>query len=582
MAWLFPSLRGYQPAWLRGDLIAGLTVWAVLVPESLAYASIAGVSPVVGLYAAPPALVLYALFGSSRHLIVGPMSATAALSAATVADLVAPASHDFAAFTAALAIATGAAALVAGVLRLGFVANFISEPVLKGFIIGLALTIIIGQVPKLLGVSGGDGDFFEKLADVVGKVGDTHGATLVVGLGSLAVVLGLRRVAPIVPGSLAAVALAVAAVQLLDLDHHGVAIVGHIDAGLPSVGVPAVSLHDFGSLAAGGVAVMLVGFAEGLAAAKTYAAREHYDIDADRELVGLGAANAASGLVGGMVVNGSLSKTAVNGGAGAHSQVSGLAVAVLTVVTLLFLTGLFEQLPEATLAAVVIAAVIELVDIAALVALHRVWSVRLGEAYGPAARPDFIAAVAALLGVLVFDTLPGLFIGIGVSLVLLLFRASRPHVAVLGRVPGTEDRYSDVRGRPGNRVPERATILRVESGLFFANADVVRRALRTHAAEDHVDAIILDAEAIPSVDISAARMLSDAAAELRDRGVTLLLVHGVGQVRDVLRAVVDEDPELQIVYPTIAQALAAAAPPVRDPSPRPGEPASPVPPGGSR
>jgi MFS superfamily sulfate permease-like transporter len=415
VGWLFPSLRQYHPNWLRGDLVAGLTVWAVLVPESLAYASIAGVSPVVGLYAAPPALLFYALFGSSRHLIVGPMSATAALSAATVADLVAPASQDFAAFTAALAITTGVAALLAGILRLGFLANFISEPVLKGFIIGLALTIIIGQVP--------------------------------------------------------------------------------------------------------GIAVMLVGFAEGLGAAKTYAAREHYEIDADRELIGLGAANVTSGLASGMVVNGSLSKTAVNGGAGAHSQVSGLVVAALTVVTLLFLTGLFEQLPEATLAAVVIAAVIELVDFGALVTLHRVWSVRLGDAYGPAARPDFLAALAALFGVLIFDTLPGLFIGIAVSLILLLYRASRPRVAVLGRVPGTSDQYTD---------------------------------------------------------ISGARMLNDTAAELRERGITLMLVHDVGQVRDVLRATVGEDPELQTVYPTIAEALAAAMGGRGAVSPSAGESSSPA------
>jgi high affinity sulfate transporter 1 len=557
VAGLFPSLRHYRPTWLRGDLIAGLTVWAVLVPESLAYASIAGVSPVVGLYAAPPALVFYALFGSSRHLIVGPMSATAALSAATVADLVAPAGENFAAFTAALAITTGVAALAAGFLRLGFLANFISEPVLKGFIIGLALTIIIGQVPKLLGVPGSEGDFFAKLVDVAGEIDDTHGATLAIGVGSLAVVLGLRRVAPMVPGSLVAVALGIGAVQLLNLDDHGVDIVGPIDSGLPSIGVPDVSLHDFGALTAGGIAVMLVGFAEGLGAAKTYAAREHYEIDANRELVGLGAANVTSGLASGMVVNGSLSKTAVNGGAGAHSQISGLVVAALTVITLLFLTGLFEQLPEATLAAVVIAAVIELVDFGALVALHRVWSVRLGDAYGAAARPDFLAAVAALLGVLVFDTLPGLFIGIAVSMILLLYRASRPRIAVLGRVPGTDDQYTDVRGRPENQLPDHATILRVESGLFFANADVVRRALRRHAAEDRVQAIVLDAESIPFVDISAARMLGDVAAELRERGVALLLVHDVGQVRDVLRAVVGEDPELQAVYPTIADALAA-------------------------
>ncbi len=258
-----------------------------------------------------------------------------------------------------------------------------------------------------------------------------------------------------------------------------------------------------------------------------------------------------------MVVNGSLSKTAVNGGAGAHSQISGLVVAALTVLTLLFLTGLFEQLPEATLAAVVIAAVIELVDVRALVELHRVWSKRLGEAYGPAARPDFLAAVAAMLGVLIFDTLPGLFLGITVSLLLLLFRASRPRVAVLGKVPGSEDRYADVRGRPAVVRPSGVTVLRVESGMFFANADVVRRAIRDHARDDDVRAIVLDAEAIPFVDITAARMLAETAEELRERGTTLLLVHDIGQVRDMLRSVVGAPAALRTVHPTITAAIAA-------------------------
>ncbi len=193
-------LRGYDRRWLRGDLVAGLTVWAVLVPESLAYASIAGVSPVVGLYAAPGALILYAALGSSRHLVVGPMSATAALSAATVADLVPVGDSRFAAITAGLAITTGLAALLAGLLRLGFLASFISEPVIKGFIVGLALTIIVGQLPKLFGVEKGEGDFFEQLWDLVTALGDTDLLTLAVGLLSLAVVLGLRRVAPVCPG----------------------------------------------------------------------------------------------------------------------------------------------------------------------------------------------------------------------------------------------------------------------------------------------------------------------------------------------------------------------------------------------
>ena len=312
MGWLFPSLRGYHGSWLPGDLLAGLTVWAVLVPEALAYASIAGVSPVVGLYAAPGALILYAALGSSRQLIVGPMAAAALLSAATVGALVPVGGGRFAGLSAALAITVGLLALVAGLLRLGFLANFISEPVLKGFIIGLALTIIVRQLPKLLGIKQGSGDFFAQLWNVITHLGDTQGLTLLVGVLSLVVIIGLRRVAPRVPGSLVAVVLGIAAVKLFNLDQHGVEIVGSIKSGLPSFGVPGVHASDVGALAAGGVGVMLVCFAEGLAAAKTYAAREHQQIDANRELLGLGGANLASAVSSGIVVAGSLSKTAVN------------------------------------------------------------------------------------------------------------------------------------------------------------------------------------------------------------------------------------------------------------------------------
>ncbi len=356
MSWLFPSLHGYRRGWLRGDLIAGLTVWAVLVPEALAYASIAGVSPVVGLYAAPGALILYAALGSSRQLIAGPMSATAALSAATVAALV------------------------------------------------------------------------------------------------------------------------------------------PIKSGLPTLGTPNVHLKDLGTLVAGGIGVMLVGFAEGLGAAKTYAAREHYEIDANRELLGLGGANVAAGLSSGMVVNGSLSKTAVNGAAGARTQLSGLIVAALSILTLLALTGLFEDLPEATLAAIVIAAVIELVDYHALIELYRAHTERLGREFGFASRPDFIAAVAALLGVTVFDTLPGLFIGIGISLLLLIYRASRPYIAALGREPGPDGRYSDINRHPENELPSHVAVLRIESSLYFANADAIRARVMHAAEADGITAVVLDAE----------------------------------------------------------------------------------------
>jgi sulfate permease, SulP family len=562
---LFRSLAGYDRTWLRGDLLAGMTVWAVLVPEALAYASIAGVSPVVGLYAAPGALLLYAAFGSSRHLVVGPMSATAALSAAAVAEVATQGSADFAAHTVALALTTGLLALGAGLLRLGFLASFISEPVLKGFIIGLALTIVAGQLPDLLGVEGAGGNFFERLWGVLADLGQTSATTLLVGLASLALVLGLRRVAPRVPGSLVAVLAGIAAVWLLDLDAHGVGIVGQIDSGLPALGPPDVDASHYLALAPAAAGVMLVGFAEGLGAAKTYAARAHYEVDANRELLGLGAANLGAGLSSGMVVNGSLSKTAVNGAAGARSQVSGLVVAVLTVVTLLFLTGLFENLPEATLAAVVIAAVIELVDLPALTALSRMATRQLRGIYGIAARPDFYAAVAALAGVLVFDTLPGLFIGIAVSLLLLLYRASRPHVAVLGQVPGRPGHYGDVQRHPENQLEPGVVLLRVEGGLFFANADTVRDAIR-NAAGPGTRAVVLDAETAPFIDVSAARMLVQLTGDLRRSGVELVIARDVGQVRDVLRRA-ETDAPLPRAYPTVPEAVEAVTGPE---SPGPG------------
>ena len=554
---MFSSLRGYDRRWLRGDLVAGLTVWAVLVPESLAYASIAGVSPVIGLYAAPAALILYAAFGSSRHLIVGPMSATAALSAATVADLVAPSGDKFVTMTAALAIATGIAALLAGILRLGFLASFISEPVIKGFIVGLALTIMIGQVPKLLGMEKGSGDFFEQAWDVVSNLGSIDGLTLAVGLASLAGVMGLKRFVPVVPGSLVIVLAGIAAVALLDLDDHGLDVVGTIPSGLPSVGWPDVSAHDLGTLAPGAIGVMLVGFAEGLGAAKTYASREHYDIDVNRELLGLGTANLGAGLSSGMVVNGSLSKTAVNGGAGARTELSAIVAAVVTVITLLFLTSLFEKLPEATLAAIVIAAVIELVDVRSLAGFYRIAAGGMGAAAAVAARPDFVAAVAAMLGVLIFDTLPGLFIGIGASLLLLLFRASRPYVAHIGKVPGTPDQYGDMARHPENVSPEGVTILRFESGLFFANADWVRNRIRTAAHGEGVTGVVLDAESVPSIDVTAARMLAEVADELQRDGIGFVMARDVGQVRDILREADETDRPRMAT--TIPEAVAMAS-----------------------
>jgi high affinity sulfate transporter 1 len=551
---VYTWLHGYDRSWIGGDVIAGLTVWAILVPEALAYATIAGVSPVVGLYAAPGALLLYAACGSSRHLVVGPMASTAALSAAAVGDL---AGHDadlFVQLTITMALTVGIAALVAGLLRLGFLASFISEPVMKGFIIGLALTIMVGQLPKLFGVEKGEGDFFEQLGHLLGELGSTSGLTLVVGIAALVVVLGLKVVAPVVPASLLAVLGGIVAVHLFALDEHGVAIVGDIDSGLPSFGLPDVGLSDYLDIVPAAVGAMLIGFAEGLGAAKTYAAQNNYEIDANRELLGVGAANIGAGLSSGMVVGGSLSKTAVNAGAGAKSELSSFVVAVLVVVTLLFLTGLFEELPEAVLAAVVVAAVIDLVDIPALVRLYRTYTHGLGRIYGFAARPDFIAAMAALVGVLVFDTLPGLFIGIGVSVLLLLYRASRPNIAVLGQA-GPDSPFEDVERNPDADTVSGVVILRVESGLFFANADAVRESILGKAADPNVRAIVLDAETIPSIDVTAAHMLMGLGHELQHDEKRLVLARQIGQVRAILDT---EQGQTAIeIYPSVRAAVDA-------------------------
>jgi high affinity sulfate transporter 1 len=522
----------------------------MMVPESLAYATIAGVSPVVGLYAAPGALVFYAALGSSRQLVTGPSAAAAALSAAVVGEAIGGRGDQFAVAIAALAICVGGVAIVAGLLRLGFLANFISEPVLKGFIVGLSLTILIGQAPKLFGVEGGDGDFFQQLWDLVRHLGDTDLTTLVVGAGSLAALLGLRRVDRRIPAALIVVFIAIGAVEVLSLDSHGVAVVGSIESGLPSFGVPDLSISGYGSLAGGAVGVMLVGFAEALGAAKTYAAKERATIDVDRELIGLGAANLGAGLSSGLPVNGSLSKTAINAAAGGRTQLAGLVAAAVTLLTLLFFTGLFESLPEATLAAVVIAALIDLVDFPALAELYRVYTRRLGNDYGLAARPDFIAAVVAMLGVMVLDTLPGLFLGIGVALLLLLYRASRPHVATLGRV-AADGRFEDVDRHPEARPVPGVVAMRIESGLFFANADSVRARIAAAAGEEGVRVVVLDFESVPFLDVSAARMLAAVGEDLRRDGIELRIARADGQVRDVLDTAVPPPPP---TYPTIAAA----------------------------
>jgi len=556
---LFPSIRPYDRKWLRPDLIAAFTVWAVLVPEALAYATIAGVSPIVGLYAAPGALLLYAALGSSKRLVTGGDAATAALSAAIVGGIVAGDGGAFVQVTASLAICVGLIAVVAGIARLGFVVNFISVPVLRGFIVGLALTIIAGQVSHLLGVDSSSGNFVDRIWVFVTHLDQIDLPTVAIGLGSLAIILFCKYRHPAIPGSLIAVALGIGAVKFFDLGAHGVEIVGPISSDLPTFALPDFNLADSGALVAGAVGLLLVGFAESLAAAKAYPDKGE-DLDPNRELIGTGAANIGAGMFGGFVVTGSFSKTSINSDAGARSQMSGVVVALLVVVTMIFLTGLFEDLPEAALAAVVIAALIHAVDIVGLRELARIRE--KGNALNPANRPDFIAAIAAMLGVMVFDILPGLFIGIGASLVLLLYRSSRPNVTRLGELESQPGHWGDVR-RHTDTVEARGTVvLRLEAAIFFANADEIRNAVIAEV-DRKTNAVVLDIETVPYIDFTGAFMLKSLHEHLEGHGVRLAIARDVGQVEDMLRAT-DQTDLLSDSFVSIDEAVDAVS---RDGSP---------------
>jgi anti-anti-sigma factor len=353
------------------------------------------------------------------------------------------------------------------------------------------------------------------------------------------------------------VVLGIEAVRLFHLSAHGVAVVGPIPSGLPVPKAPGgLGVDDYLATAASSVGIVLVGFAESLAAAKNFVAEDQSRVDPNRELVALGAANVGAGFFQGMFVNGSLSKTAVNVATRARSQLSALVAAGLTILTLLLLTGFFADLPEATLAAIVTAALVELVDVGTLIRLFRISTRRQRRAFGLAARPDFIAAMAAMLGVLFFNTLPGLFIGIAVSLLLLVYRTSHPAMAELGRVTGTEAQFADQEGHPEHEGVPGVAIVRVEGQLFFGNAEMVEDTLLERVGQPGTRAVIVDAQSVPYVDITAVDMLVRLAAELEASGVRLLIAQDIAIVRDLFDAA-GADRLLDRVYPTIPAALDA-------------------------
>lgn len=529
-AWTW--LRGYDRRWLRGDILAGLTITALVVPEGIAYAEIAGMPPQSALYAAWIALVAYAVLGSSRQLVVGPSSAIALMSATTVAALGFTAlSEEWVLATMALAVLTGAVLLLAGLLRLGRIAQFFSESVLAGFITGLALIIIVRQIPKLLGVEGGEGNFWQRCVELLRQVQDLHPLTLAVGLASLAIMILVERRSERLPAALVALLFGIFVGAVFALETRGVHVVGEIPAGLSTPMLPKLALEEWLLLLPGAIGLGLVVFAEAIAPARSLAGQHGYEVEADQEMIALGAANLGAGLFRGFSVGGSLSKSAANDDAGARSQVSGLVAAVLTILIALFFTDIFYHLPEATLAAIIIVAVWSMVKIDAF---RQLWKVR---------REDFALATIAMLGVLTFEeTLHGLVLAVAISLLALIVRASRARISVLGREPGTL-RLSSLKHHPQNLTLPGLFIVRPDEGIYFAIASTIREEIRAaaRAQDPPAKTVLLDLEMSNELDAPSAEEIGRLHEDLAASDIRLELCRVHSPVRAILdRAGVSE------------------------------------------
>ena len=550
----YPPIRDWLPtydrAWLRLDLIAGLTVVALLVPEGMAYAQIAGMPPETAFYAAPIGLLAYAILGTSRQLVVAVSSTVAVLSASTIALLAPAGSPEFVTLTAALAILAGALSILAGVFRIGRLAQFFSESVLVGFVFGLALVIAVKQIPKVLGIEGGGEEFFERCLIIIRQLPETDLPTAVVGVASIGLMLLIERRLARVPAALVVLIAGIAASVVFGLEDRGVEVVGQIPAGLAPPRLPDVSLGDLLILVPGAMGIALVNFAEAIGPARGFASRHKYDIDPDKELVALGAANVGAGLFQGFPIGSSLSKSAANDAAGARTPIALITAAGLMVLVALFLTRLFEPLPEATLGAIVIVAVLGMMKVGEL------------RRFGRLRQTDLLLALVALFGVLVFGVELGLAIAVVASLLALVWHASRGRVTALGRSPTGSD-YASMARHPDHRPSPGTLVLRPDEPLFFANAESLRASIRDAIAQADAPcrAVVLDLEMTGELDVPALDMLAELRDELEDQGIRLFLarVHAetsTGLERNGLLARLGSDA----VHDHVVDAVRAAQP----------------------
>ncbi len=546
----FDLLTNYKSKWLPKDIVAGLVLSALLVPQGMAYAELAGLPAVTGLYTSIMCLIGYAVFGPSKVLVLGPDSSLGPMIAATIVPL-AGANGDPSraiALASMLALLTGAIMVAAGALKLGFVADLLSKPTILGYMNGLALTIIVGQLPKLFGFSVDADGFIGELTGFVAGLtgGEVVPAAAAVGLLSLLLIVVLQRVMPKVPAVLVAVILAILATIALDLGAMGVKLVGTLPQGLPSLTIPIVQWSDMGLLVAGALGIALVALTDTISTATSFAERRGEEVDGDKEMIGIGASNLAAGLFQGFPVSTSGSRTAVAEQAGGKSQVTGLTGALVIAAMLLALPALFADLPQPVLGAVVISAAVSLADIPATRRLYR------------QRRTDFVLSIVAFLGVVLLGVLPGIVIAIALSVANVFRRVWRPHQAQLGRVDGVPG-YHDTEIYPDAELLSHGVLFRFDAPLIFANTGTFRDAIRGIAAQaDAPSWIVVAAEPMTDVDTTGCDMLDDLAIALDLAGHRLVFAEMKDPVRAKLKQYgMDQALPDDRFYPTITSAVRA-------------------------
>lgn len=520
-------LPGYRRGWIASDAMAGLALAAVAIPTAMGYSSVALAPVQAGLYALPAAMLLYAVFGSSRHVAVGPSSTVALMSGAVIAGM--GGAHDPAratALTAGVALAAGVWLAAFGVLRLGWVTDFISRPVIVGFSFGLGLTVIVGEVPHMLGLPPAPPHFLARIWSILTHLGQVNPVTLALSAVGLAVLFAGSARWPRVPWALALMVAAIVAARFWHAAGNDVEVIGAVPAGLPPIGLPDVGLGDLRPLVLGGLAVTVVGIGEGLSAARLFASRSHTRIDANAEFLGTGVANLGAGLSGGMSVCGSLSRTETAVASGARTQVTGVWAALATLVFLLTLTGLLGGVPRTVLSVIVVNSVWFLLDVPALRHYRRV------------RQNDFVSAMVGLAGVVLLGPLYGILAAIALSLLGDLYRSSKVNIDALGKVPGEKAAWASAAGHPERKQVPGVLVLRLDAPLFWANCEATRtRILEQLDTADDVRALVLDLEATGQLDTTTAIMLRDLLDELRSMNVELF----IARLHYLARGVLERD-----------------------------------------